>query len=238
MTRPVLTVLVLLFAWLAAGQQGSPVPEDTGQTPSPPTAEAPAAQQSTAAAQQEPTPPPRKLSVDPTFCAEADQSFGRNFEIYGLVIAGGLLCAVVPLLLPPLLGFRWWWLTQPTLRWVVLFITGAFLVGFLWIALPSLGRDTSRFQRVGLIAFPDVPPKYYECIELARSGAESGGFSGATLFGGLLGSGTAPLVAQTGALLIAYFLTMTGIVVLALGVRRIRMRWYGLPERVSRGFKG
>jgi len=140
-------------------------------------------------------------------------------------------------MLPPLLGFRWWWLTQPALRWVVLFITGALIVGLLWIALPSLGRDTPRFARVGLIAFPDVPVRYYECIELARSGSESGGFSAATLFGGLLGNGTMPLVAQTGALLTAFFLMIAGFLALALVVRHLRMRWYGLPERIGRGSK-
>ena len=237
MIRPSLLVFVLLLVCQAvcqsSDQQGSPVPEDTGQNA--PSAQPPSSQPAPAPVQETQPPPARKLSVDPTFCAETDRSFGNNFEVYGLIVAGGLLCGVLPLMLPSLLGFRWWWLTQPTLRWVVLFFAGTLIVGLLWIALPSLGRDTSRFARVGLIAYPDVPARYYECIELARSGSESGGFSGATLFGGLLGNGTMPLVAQTGALLMAFFLTIAGFLVLALVVRRLRMRWYGLPERIGRG---
>lgn len=150
-----------------------------------------------------------------TQCRQWDDAFIATFNIaFWVTLFLTLLCS---LLIPPLCGRFYWWLTRPLLRVV-------------WISLIFLGISSLAVivwpYSVGLgwLWFNGVDPKYLDC--------ESVQFGASGLFDGLMGRGIAAIAlwpVMFACLLIAAIVGGG----LAIGTSKIMCRFRGIGSRVK-----
>jgi hypothetical protein len=164
-----LLLLLSILLWLAtpAFPQTQPAPE-TQPPETAPTTE---------------TPPPDKPSS--TDCTNWDGLFADRLSNTYLLIGGLTTLVLIPLLIPMLFGYRYWWLTRPIVRWLVLATLGWALITALAVLIPQLA------PKILWISY-STPPDYVKCADVPV--ASKG------VLWGLFGDRERVVIAQEGAM--------------------------------------
>lgn len=101
-----------------------------------------------------------------TVCTNQDALFADRLSSTYLVLGGITALLLTPLLLPPLLGYRQWWLTRPLFRWVWIGVPLWILVLLLAIVVPQLVVGGS-LPRVWLnVPYGLVTTEYIDCVDV------------------------------------------------------------------------
>jgi hypothetical protein len=127
-----------------------------------------------------------------TFCTNQDALFSARLTQSYLVLGGLITLFALPLLLPMLLGYRWWWLTRPLARWLVLGGGGWLIVVTVAVWFPVLtaaGVLPDWFLR---LSYSTVNPDYLRCVDVP---VQSDG-----VLWGLFGDPRRVVLAQDGAM--------------------------------------
>lgn len=114
-----------------------------------------------------------------TVCTNQDALFADRFSTTYLVLGGVATLLLTPMLLPPLLGYRQWWLTRPLFRWVCIGLPLWMLILLLAIAVPQLVLAGSLPRGWLNFSYGLVPPEYVDCVDVpVRSKGVLFGFLG------------------------------------------------------------
>jgi hypothetical protein len=164
------------------------------------------------------------------FCKRQDDVFAQDFDALAFLASGGIFCFLLPWLIPMLLGYRWWWLTEPVPRWAILASVGTLLAAIAFVVLPAFAARGMVSPALGLALYPGVSPEYAAC-----GGAE---IESRGLLWGLVGQGRAAVIASPALMGLVFFGGVAVWSALYWLASVIWLRWRGLPRQVRAAVKG
>ena len=152
-------------------------------------------------------------------CKDADDQFIQIFNIW-VPTCALLSGCVLPLFIPWVFRFRWWWMTNTGSRWSWIAIPIGILALLFWVLLPWLAATGHVGPQYGLLAYPSVNHGYVNCSDA--------GFQSAGFFGGVVPTSRMPAVFNLLAMSAVFLLSFTAGAALFFGLTRAITRKRGL----------
>lgn len=134
-------------------------------------------------------------------CKNADDAFVADFDLLAVGVAV-VFMVILPLVLPPLLRFRWWWLSAPYARWFYIAPAAAVVAFVALVLLPWLAATGRVSASAGMLAYPGDAESYVQCARgEAAAGTETAAqdcrdFEGNGLLRGYVSTGRGPAVVR------------------------------------------